>query len=185
MKTLLTKSVGTHLLSVEELYSILAEFEAVLNSRPLTTGICSSRRNPSLDSRALPGWQTTQGTASSRPEPQEDRRWNLCQRLAADLWERWSRDYLQQLQRFSKWRRPQKSLQVRDVVLLKDTELFTRSWPLARIIETHLGKDGLVRVVTLKTEKGIYKRAVHCLVPLPVEEKTLPLLLKGGRMFGI
>ena len=43
-------------------------------------------------------------------------------------------------------------------------------WPLAKIIEVHPGKDGKVRVVTVKTAKGIYKRPVVKMVPLVLTE---------------
>ena len=33
-------------------------------------------------------------------------------------------------------------------------------WPLAKVTQTYPGKDGLVRVVDVKTSKGIYKRPV-------------------------
>ncbi len=33
-------------------------------------------------------------------------------------------------------------------------------WPLARIVETHAGKDGFVRVVKLTTDGGTYTRSV-------------------------
>ena len=39
-------------------------------------------------------------------------------------------------------------------------------WPLARIIEVHPGRDGKVRVVTLRTDKGVYKRPIVNIVPL-------------------
>ena len=134
MKTLLTKSVGTHLLSVEELYSILAEVEAVLNSRPLIP----LESAPADGIQVLtPGHFLVGRPLRALPAPDLSQRkiahlrcWNLCQRLTADLWERWSRDYLQQLQCFSKWRRPQKSLQVGDVILLsslRDPGLLHRS----------------------------------------------------------
>ena len=32
-------------------------------------------------------------------------------------------------------------------------------WPLAKVIQTHTGKDGLVRVVIIKTATGTYKRS--------------------------
>ena len=65
-------------------------------------------------------------------------------------------------------------MSVGDIVLIKDTDLFVRSWPLARVIQTHPGDDGLVRVVTVKTEKGTYRRAIHKLVPLLEESHSLP-----------
>ena len=39
-------------------------------------------------------------------------------------------------------------------------------WPLARVIEVHPGQDGKVRVVTIKTSKGVYTRRVVKLVTL-------------------
>ena len=59
-----------------------------------------------------------------------------------------------------------------DVVLLKDSELFNRSWPLAVVDQVHLESDGLVWVATLRTTKGTYKRSVTRLVPLLSEEET-------------
>ena len=59
-----------------------------------------------------------------------------------------------------------------DVVLLKDSELFLRSWPLAVVEQVHPGEDGLVQVATLRTSKGLYKRSVTRLVPLLDHEQT-------------
>ena len=39
-------------------------------------------------------------------------------------------------------------------------------WPLARIVEIHPGKDGKVRVATVETAKGRYRRPIVKMVPL-------------------
>ena len=39
-------------------------------------------------------------------------------------------------------------------------------WPLARVVKVHPGRDGLVRVVTVKTNNGIYTRPVNKTVAL-------------------
>ncbi len=65
-----------------------------------------------------------------------------------------------------KWHQPQRSLKVGDIVLIKDDDLFERSWPTARIIDVHPGSDGLVRVVTVRTTRGTFKRAITKLAPL-------------------
>ena len=57
-------------------------------------------------------------------------------------------------------------MQVGNVVLLKDTDLFGRSWPLARVVEVHPGDDGYVRVVTIKSRRKLYRRAICKLIPL-------------------
>uniref|UniRef100_A0A182NGJ0 CCHC-type domain-containing protein n=1 Tax=Anopheles dirus TaxID=7168 RepID=A0A182NGJ0_9DIPT len=46
------------------------------------------------------------------------------------------------------------------MVILMDESLPTTRWPLARVIETHPGEDNIVRVVTLKTAKGIVTRPI-------------------------
>ena len=174
MKALLHRVLGTQRLTCEEMTTILTEVEAVLNSRPLTPIDAAPLDGAAVITpghflvgrplRALPEIYTSTSNLSSL------KRWNLCQALTQQLWEQWSQDYLRQLQQFHKWKHPQRSVRVGDIVLLKDTELFHRSWPLARVTEVHPGSDGLVRVVTLRTEKGEYKRSVHRLVPLLQEE---------------
>ena len=58
------------------------------------------------------------------------------------------------MQRYTKSKQCKQCVNVGDIVLLKDNELFNRSWPLARVEQVHPGSDDLVRVVTLKTQKG-------------------------------
>ncbi|XP_055374865.1 uncharacterized protein LOC129607724 [Condylostylus longicornis] len=55
------------------------------------------------------------------------------------------------------------------LVLIKEDNTIPLHWPMGRIQEVIIGKDGLVRVATIKTNKGIFKRAIHNLAPLPVE----------------
>ena len=64
------------------------------------------------------------------------------------------------MNRYNQWRRQSKNLEVGDIVLLKEDNIVPTQWPIARITEVHPGKDGLVRVATVKTVKGIYKRPV-------------------------
>ncbi|GFY31593.1 uncharacterized protein TNCV_4199051 [Trichonephila clavipes] len=45
------------------------------------------------------------------------------------------------------------------------------TWPLGKVIETHPGKDGVVRVVTLRTVKGRFKRPIHKLCKLPLHQE--------------
>ena len=45
-------------------------------------------------------------------------------------------------------------------------------WPLGRITEVSPGADGLVRVVKVKVGKTIYKRPVHRICPLEIDNST-------------
>ena len=49
-----------------------------------------------------------------------------------------------------------------------------RLWPLGGVIEVHPGEDGLVRVATVKTAQGIFRCAIHKLVPLLEESSISP-----------
>ena len=44
--------------------------------------------------------------------------------------------------------------------MLQEDGLVPTKWPLARITQVHTGQDGHVRVVTVKTSTGEYKRPV-------------------------
>ena len=53
-----------------------------------------------------------------------------------------------------------RNIEVGDVVILQEDNLIPMKWPLAKVIDTHVGKDCLVRVVTIKTAAGTYKRPI-------------------------
>ena len=80
--------------------------------------------------------------------------------------QRWLSEYLNTLQRFSKWHKESRNLQVNDVVCLSDEPASPTKWPLARVTEVHPGPDVKFCVVTVRTERETYKRPVIKLVPL-------------------
>ncbi len=89
------------------------------------------------------------------------------QHYVDELWERWSGEYLQSLNRYNKWLQPQKNLQIGDIVLCKDLpEARPRAWPLARVSNIFPGNDGVVRVVELSTGKNSYVRTARKVIPL-------------------
>lgn len=92
------------------------------------------------------------------------------QNISNQFWKRWSSEYLQQLQARSKWRSPDKNIKINDIVLVKEDNLPPGKWAMGRVQELHPGKDGHVRVVSLKTKNNIIKRPVIKLVPLLSEE---------------
>jgi hypothetical protein len=80
------------------------------------------------------------------------------------------RIYLDITRRFVKWHHPSRNLQVGDVVLLQEDNLVPTKWPLGRIVNIYPGKDRIVRVVDLKTSRGIYKRPITTIaLLLPVD----------------
>ena len=154
MNSLLKKSVGTYFLSFEELTTIVAATEAVLNSRPFT-----SANSLPIDGVVIitPGYFLI-GRPLQDPPPKKEladrpsllRRWKLINHFTQDLWSRWCKTYLQNLQARHKWVRSTPCLQVGDMVLLKDSSFQTQQWPMAKVVRTLPGDDGLVRVVELR-----------------------------------
>ena len=156
-------------LTYEELATVTTQIEACLNSRPLTSlpdasdGIEVLTPGHFLIGRpikALPD-----DPSSDKPIPLL-RRWHLCQALVRHFWHRWSTEYLTQLQKFAKWHTPSRNLNIGDVVCLRGDPTAPTNWTLARVIDIYPGADGMVRVATVKTSKGTYKRPVTKIVPL-------------------
>ncbi len=179
-KSLLKKLLGSQSLTVEEYWSVLVDVESILNSRPL----CPLNTLPEDGLEVLtPGHFLVGRPLTALPQlslkdlPMSSvKRWNLCQKVSAEFWQRWSREYLQILQKRHKWKSTHRNFRVGDIVLVKDQVLFTHSWPLALVTKLHPGSDGCVRTVTIRTSKGIYTRPIVKLVLLVPqgENKDLP-----------
>ena len=55
---------------------------------------------------------------------------------------------------------------VKDVTLAKG-----HRWPLVKITAVYPGRDGLVRTVDVQCNGKTYRRAIHLLVPLQLEQE--------------
>ena len=185
MKSILKKTLPPNLLNYEEFSTILTDVEAVLNSHPLLPlDITPSDGSIIL----IPGHFLIGRPLKSLPihidkdtNPSLLKRWKLVRYLSHHIWKMWKTTYLQTLQSREKWKNSTPNFQVGDVVILKDETLTShetllkRSWPLALIVHTHAGHDGLVGVVDVRCKDKIYTRPVNRLVKLvSVEEDTVP-----------
>ena len=178
MKHHLKRVAGTQILTFEELTTVTCQVEACLNSRPIlaTTshnqdGICTLTSGHFLIMQPPTAYPTDPALPD---EPRLCKKWQLCQALVQHFWDRWHREYLQTLQSRTKWRHPQPNLQKGDIVILKEKKVFACHWPLARIIETYPGRDGLVRVAMVKTATSTFKRPVTKLALLHREDTRAP-----------
>ncbi len=81
------------------------------------------------------------------------KRWRHAQYLADCFWKRWINDYIPNLMVRSKWLEVKENLKVGDVVLILDESTPRGCWPMAKITNVHVGRDGLVRSVELKSGK--------------------------------
>lgn len=178
-KTHLKRVLGSSSLTFEEYNTVLIQVEAVLNSRPLT-----SLTDDPNDLRVLtPGHFLIGDSLTSTAEPslieiQLNRlsRWQRVQKMQQDFWIRWSSEYLPELQEKVKWKTQQENIQLGTLVLIKEDNLPPLQWAVGRIMEVHPGSNKVVRVVTVKTSTGLFKRALQRICPFPksveIEEKT-------------
>ncbi|UYV84304.1 hypothetical protein LAZ67_X001786, partial [Cordylochernes scorpioides] len=167
VKTILSKTMKSRLLNYEELLTLLAQIEACLNSRPLT--FVSNDPN---DLTALTPGHFLIGNAM-RHDAESDHstlnlrsRWDLIQPQRDYFWNRWSCEYLHQLQERRKWRTSHPDVNIGDLVMLKEQNK-PLQWKLARIVQIFPGEDDHVRVVLLRTPKGLLKRPITKICPLP------------------
>ena len=183
MKYHIKRVVEQQLLTFEEFQTVACRVEACLNSRPL---LALTSHDPDGLTTLTAGHFLTFKEPVSYPhdprlpkEPSLLKNWQMCQSICQHFWQRWSQEYLQTLQSRTKCKKLQPNLQEGDVVILKDAKTFSCHWPLAKIIKTYPGEDGLVRVVTIKTSTGTYKRPTAKLALLtrpsqPSDPQSLP-----------
>lgn len=163
---------GEAALTFEELATLFTQIEAILNSRPLTP-LSSDCTDPSpltpghfLIGRPLMSIPTKPITAT-RPN-----RYELIEKIRQHFWERWSREYISELQQRTKWRTGQQGLTSGDVVILKEDNLPPLKWRLGRVCRLYPGADGVSRVADVTTSKGTIRRAINKLCLLPTSEST-------------
>ena len=166
----LKRALGEHTLTFEEFTTVLADIEACLNSRRNF-----DRRNFRMNPAHFLIGETSGFIPDVEPPAVPENRlsrFQLMQRLRNQFWKRWADEYLQNLQERGKWRNPTENFEIGRLVLIRDDRYPPAKWPLGRIVETHPGPDGHVRVVTVRTATNILKRHIARLCPLPVKEDT-------------
>ncbi|UYV69239.1 hypothetical protein LAZ67_6002942, partial [Cordylochernes scorpioides] len=161
LKYHMRRIIGNNLLTYEELLTVLVQIESCLNSRPLYP-----MSNDPNDQRVLTPAHFLL-TEPSSCVPEDDlllvknhllTRWQLVQRVLQHLWKRWSKDYLNNLQQRNKWKTISPNVDINTLVLIKEERMPPARWLMGRVVETHPGKDGLVRVVSVRTSVGVLRR---------------------------
>lgn len=169
----LLRTVDPLVLTFEEFSTLTTKIEAILNSRPITP--LSTDPN---DLQALtPGHFLIGRPLTSIPDPNllelkinKLSRWQHVQYLNQQFWARWRKEYLQELNVRSKWHNSKtENIQIGTMVTLQEDNLPPLRWIMGRIVEVHPGDDGVVRVVSVRTKNGVYKRNVKKVCILPIE----------------
>ncbi|XP_028157714.1 uncharacterized protein LOC114350946 isoform X1 [Ostrinia furnacalis] len=169
LKRVLQKTVLTY----EQLNTVLTEIEAILNSRPLLP--LSS--DPDDFCYLSPGHFIIGSPLTMYPEqnvvvPRNKLKfWQLCTNLKQMFWKTWHKKYLNVLQNRPKWRTDCNDVKVGSLVILKDDNTPSMSWPMARIINVFPGHDTKVRAVEVMTSnKKTHVRGIHKVCLLPIDD---------------
>lgn len=175
VKLHLKRILAEHNLSYEQFSTVLAQIEAILNSRPLIP----VSDDPS-DVRAItPAHFLIGREFQAIPEPSYEEipagrlsKWQFLQDLKQKFWKLWMTHYLHELQQRQKDFKVIR-FKVGALVLIVDENVPPLQWMLARITELIPGKDGHTRVVGLLLPNGTTTtRAVKKICLLPMDAET-------------
>lgn len=174
-KSLLIRYLREASLTYEELLTVVIQIEAILNSRPLTP----MTSDPNDLEALTPGHFLIGVPLTTLPEPgvadsniNSLKKFRQIQHIQQHFWKRWSCEYLHLLQQRMKWTHKSPNLAPGAMVILKEANVPPMKWKLGRVEEVIKGDDDLIRVATVKTQNGTFKRAIHNLCPLPIAEVT-------------
>lgn len=93
-------------------------------------------------------------------------RWRLISDLHRYFWSRWKNEYLSTHQHRTKWPNTGKSLNVGDLVIIKEPT-HPLYWRYGSISALYPWADGITRVATVHTASGDLIRPADKLCPLP------------------
>ena len=166
----LRRVVGGTNLTYEEFSTVLAQTEAILNSRPLTAlSTDPNDLQPLTPAHFLIGRPLTAPACQDLTATPTHRlqRYDVIEQIRQGFWKRWASEYVSELQTRTKWKSNQHSLTLNQLALIKEENLPPLRWKLGRIVRIHPGADGISRVADLLTASGVTRRAFSKICPLP------------------
>ncbi|XP_052746235.1 uncharacterized protein LOC112051537 [Bicyclus anynana] len=172
----LRRVVGNANLTYEEYSTVLAQIEAVLNSRPLSP--ISSHPNdllPLTPAHFLVGRPLTAPACDSLVDAPVHRldRYQRVEQIRQHFWTRWSKEYVSELQTRVKWRETIQDLKPDTMVIIKEDNFPPLKWHLGRVVRSIPGKDGVARVAEIRTSSGLVRRAYTKICPLVDPDEAL------------
>ena len=156
--------------TMEDFSTLLCEAECTVNGRPLTKASADINDLTPLTPNDLlmMGRHASEGITvplTKGPVPTTvfdekfQRRWLDMQEMADQFWLRFTREYIPEVNKRQKWLLTHKNLHVGDLVMFIGDKFYGATpprgtWPLAVIVDTKEGDDGLVRSAQIRTGNG-------------------------------
>ena len=146
------QAMGDHILTLNELNTVMLETAHLVNSRPI-----GLKPNKDVDFEYLSPNSILLGknsdTIDNGPFEQvkavctDKERFLLCQRIIDQFWENWVKLYFPTLLVRQKWHYPRRNLQVGDVCVMQDSNAVRGDFRLCRVSQVYPDSKGIVRNV--------------------------------------
>nr|GBM70276.1 hypothetical protein AVEN_62568-1 [Araneus ventricosus] len=177
VKTCLKRILGKSSLTYEELYTVLVEIEAVINSRPITYLYSNvNEPDPLSPSHFLTGSKLTvlpsPNTVPKSSKCDLIKRWKHRLLLLDHFWKRFYKEYLLELRSamFSKIPKNSGQFKINDVVLIREDNVKRCNWKLGKIKTLFPGRDGKIRSCEIQVANGTLRRPIERLYNLEVQD---------------
>ena len=155
----------------EELITVFAGAESLLNSRPLTYQSSDPRDDVPLTPNhflhgQIGGQLAPESIEATTFHPRQ--RWRKVQDIISRVWRRWLKECVPALDSRPKWTSEFRDLKVGDVVIVVQPDTPRGRWPLGRIVEVYPGRDGHTRVAKVACGVKTLVRPITKLIPLEI-----------------
>ena len=183
----LVKSIGESVLTFSELQTTLFEVSNLMNSRPIGVkpGMDIERGGYLSPNDLLLGHSNiTVPTGTYNDIETPKKRLEFIQCIVNNFWKRWMRDYFGSLLIRQKWHVKKRNAQLKDIVLIQDSNSIRGRWKIAEVTKIEKGRDGIVRDVHLRykivdhdkpytgcKDKTVVKSVHRLVIILPADER--------------
>ena len=166
----MAKDTQSNNVNEDEFNTAMVIIEGIINSRPISHVDLDDGLEALTPSHFLCSSAAREISPTFSPTSSTMRKWRDLSKILDSFWTRYLEEVTPFLQRTQKWIKSHKNAEVGDVVQVLDKQV-RGQYVLGKIIESHVNKkDGLVRVVLVKTKDGEYTRPIDKLsMVLPVD----------------
>ena len=195
VKVSMLKALGTQVLTLNEMNTLLAEVSQLVNERPIGLKPNESTHPSYLSPNSLylgrcsdrisSGPFESDGVFTDDPKKTSSR-FLLVQAITSQFWKIWLRDFFPSLLIRQKWHVKQRNVRRNDICLLRDQDAFRSEWRLGRVVDVFPDRLGNVRnveilVKSLQDESRQYvpsagmrlrRHVNNVLVLVPVEDQS-------------
>lgn len=178
IKSAVRSTLKARQLTFEEMNNLFIQCEALINNRPLTN-VKSASDDEILGTSITPAELCISRTIEVQPtiSPKLARVSDFAkykrerQLIHKIFWRRWTHDYLLSLRKVPTFHDQKGSVNINDIVLIRDDNLNFNEYKMGRIIELLPSRDSKIRAVRLKLPQGsIITRPVNRLAKFEADE---------------